>query len=130
MTTPMTFPKFDPVAVNRTIDNMLAAVPQGQRGILVFHGDLQTKKGSAALMFKVTNNIGAFVRVSKVAGQPVDVDAGGHISFLYGAAPYDAPELSEYTYPEVVAVFKARGWGWIKSHLSALRLVTGGEVWL
>jgi len=113
---------FDPVAVNRQIDSFLAAVPNSKRGVLVLNADLVSKQASAALVVKVKDNIGAFVRVSKTFGGALSADAGAKISFL---VPQD-PE--PFTYSELVAVLKARGWGWASAHLGAWKLLRGKEL--
>ena len=116
-------PKFDPVAVNKQIDAMLATVPQGKRGMLIAHADLANRKLSAAVLFKITDSVGGYARVSKTVGGGVDADAGVHVSFLYGN-----PELDEFDYAELVALFKARGQGWVRAHINAWRLMDGREV--
>lgn len=114
---------FDPVAVNKQIDSMLAMVPAGKRGILVANADLVNKKLSAAVMFKIAGGVGGYVRVSKTVGGATEADAGAHVSFLYGH-----PEDTDFSYEDMVALFKARGQGWIKAHMNAWRLMDGREV--
>lgn len=114
---------FDPGTVNRQIDAYLASVPPGKKVLLLGNANLSTKTASAAVMLKVTDSIGAYVRVSKTAGAPVDADAGVKIAFLAGL-----PDEEPFTYAELVAVFKDRGFGWIRSHISAYRVVQGGSV--
>lgn len=112
---------FDPNTVNKQIDSYLASVPPGKRLVLIGNANLSTKTASAALMIKVTDNIGAYVRVGKAVGKPTDADAGFKISFL-------AEPVPEFTYSEIVAILKDRGLGWVRSHIYAYRLVQGGTV--
>ena len=113
---------FDPAAVNKQIDVLLASVPPGKRVLWVVEGNLQDKRVSGALMAKVTDNIGAYLRINKTAGAPVGADIGIRGSFLYGASG------DEFTYAEVVEVLKARGYGWVRAHLTAYRLFNGWDV--
>ena len=113
---------FDPAAVNKQIDTLLAGVPKDKRGMFVVNADLKEKRVSGALLFKVTDNVGGYVRVSKTAGGGLDADAGARVTFLYGD-PGD-----EFTYAELVEVLKARGYGWVRAHMTAYRLFNGWEV--
>jgi hypothetical protein len=119
----LTLPKFDPAAVNRQLDALLATVPEGQHVCLIANADLMSKKASAALMVKMNTHLGAYVRVSKVAGGAFDADAGLRASFLFGV-----PEEDGFTYNELVAVFRDRKLGWIRSHINAYKLLNGWEV--
>jgi hypothetical protein len=117
---------FDPAAVNKQLDALLATVPAGKRGTLILNADLPGKRVSGALMFKAKVkgvDAGAYVRVSKTIGAALAADAGAQISFLADLGAED-----EFTYEELVAVLKARGRGWIKAHLDAYRLFNGWEV--
>lgn len=114
---------FDPGTVNRQIDAYLATVPPGKRVLLLGNANLTTKTASAAVMLKVSDSIGAYVRVSKTPGQPVESDAGVKIAFLAGL-----PDEDPFTYAELVALFKDRGFGWIRAHISAYRVLHGGSV--
>lgn len=113
---------FDPVAVNKQIDVLLAGVPKDKRGMFVVNADLKEKRVSGALLFKVNDNVGGYVRVSKTAGGGIDADAGARVTFLYGDPG------QEFTYAELVEVFKARGFGWIKAHMTAFKLMNGWAV--
>lgn len=112
---------FDPNTVNRQIDSYLASVPPGKRLVLIGNANLATKTASAALMIKVTDSIGAYVRVGKAVGKATDADAGFKVSFLAEPVPV-------FTYAEIVAILKDRGLGWIRSHLYAYKLVQGEAV--
>ena len=113
----------DPVTVNRQIDAYLASVPAGKRVVLLGQASLVEKKAGATLVVRATDWAGAYLRVSKVSGQKLETEAGFKISLLY-----DDPDVLHFTYPELVEVFRARGFGWVRSHLAAYRLMKGGEV--
>lgn len=116
-------PLFDPAAVNRQIDAIVATVPPGKRVTLIGNADLMSKKASAAIVFKVGDTVSAYARVTKTIGEKTEADAGFKISFLV-----ELPEDDGFSYNELVAIFRARGTGWLKSHLNAYRLLNGGEV--
>lgn len=113
---------FDPGAVNKQLDALLGTVPTGKRGVLILNADLTEKRASGALVFRIKDNVGAYVRVSKTMGGAVTADAGAKVTFLYGSPAED------FNYSELVAVLKDRGFGWIKAHLMAYRLFNGWEV--
>lgn len=116
---------FDPTAVNKQIDALLLSVPQGHHVCLTANADLLTKRASAALMVKMGDHLGAFVRVSKTAGGAVESDAGLRVSFLVS----QAPEVEDvFTYNELVALFKDRGCGFVGSHINAYKLLNGWDV--
>lgn len=119
----LTLPKFDPAAVNRQLDALLATVPEGQHVCLIANADLSSKRASAALMVKMNSHFGAYVRVSKAGTGPFDADAGLRASFLFGSTEDDS-----FTYNELVAVFRDRGLGWVRSYVNAYKLLNGGEV--
>lgn len=115
---------FDPAAVNKQIDAYLATVPPGKRVTILGQADLMSKKASAALIVRPLDHVGAYVRVSKTPGQKVEADAGFTVSFLLDQQfPDDG-----FSYPELVEIFRARGWGWIRSHMAAYKLLRGWGV--
>lgn len=123
----------DPVAVNKQIDAFLASVPPGKRAVLLGQASLSERRLGASLVVRVTDNIGAYVRVGKTQGQKMDAEAGVKATFLIG--PQGSPEKLRYlmgtdpfTYAEIVDIFRARGFNWVRSHLYAYRLMRGGEV--
>lgn len=113
---------FDPVAVNKQLDSMLTTVPPGKRGVLVASGNLVSKQLSAALVFKISDNVGAYARVTKTLGGKTEADAGAKISFLIDQGS------DRFTYNELVAVFRGRGHGWFRSHINAYKILSGKEV--
>lgn len=120
---------FDPGAVNKQIDAYLASVPPGKRLLLIGSADLMSKKASASIVLKVSDSVGAYVRVSKTVGGVTEADAGVKIALLVDMPGQDTPDPEEpFTYAELVAVFKDRGLGWVRSHLYAYRVVNGGTV--
>jgi hypothetical protein len=118
---------FDPGMVNRQIDGYLASVPPGKRVCLLGQANLLSKQASASIVLRVNDSIGAYVRVSKTLGGATEADAGVKIAFLYGGQA-EVPADLTFTYPELVAVFKDRGMGWVRSHISAYKLLHGQEV--
>lgn len=117
-------PLFDPGAVNRQIDAYLASVPPGKRLALVGNANLNTKTASVALMVRVSDHFGAYVRVGKTVGGQVEADTGFKASFLVESGQ----PVPVFSYPELVAVLKDRGLGWIRSHLYAYKLMRGEAV--
>lgn len=113
---------FDPVAVNRQIDSFLQGVPAGKRGLVVLNADLLSKKASAALVVKVRENLGAYARISKTLGGALEADAGARITFLV------PQEQKLFSYFELVELLKSRGFGWVKAHLGAFKLLRGKDV--
>jgi hypothetical protein len=113
---------FDPSSVNKQIDAFLSTVPPGKKVILLGQASLREKKGSAALVVRVTDNIGAYARVTKTVGQELEVDGGFKITFLL--EDHD----DSFTYSELVEVLKARGKGWIRAHIDAYKILNGQVV--
>ena len=112
---------FDPIAVNKQIDSMLAAIPPGKHGILIGYADLASKTASVGVAFKLADSVGGYVKLSKVINGATSAEAGVHASFLFSSEePFDRWELVE--------VFKARGQHWIKAHWNAWKLLNGYEV--
>lgn len=120
---------FDPGTVNRQIDAYLASVPANKRVVLLGNANLVTKQLGGAIMLKVDDTVGFYVRVSKAPGQPLESDAGIKIAFLAGLPPPDEGDTDDYfTYSELVAVLKDRGFNWLRAHMGAYRLLRGGEI--
>lgn len=118
---------FDPAAVNRQIDAIVATVPPGKHVTLIGQADLMSKKANAAIIFKLNDTFSAYARVGKTVGGPTEADAGFRINFLAGHHVDPSP-VEGFGYNELVAVFKDRGFGWLRSHISAYKLLNGGEV--
>ncbi len=73
---------FDPVAVNRQIDQIAATIPQGKTIALIGHVDVATKKFSLSVAVR-KGPAEAFVRVGKPLGKGAfEADAGIKVSFL------------------------------------------------
>jgi hypothetical protein len=122
---------FDPAAVNRQIDAIVATVPPGKHVTIIGNADLISKRANAAIIFKLNDTVSAYARVGKTVGGPTEADAGFRVNFLFGFPsndPIEGMPLEGFTYNELVAIFKARGFGWFRSHISAYKLLNGGEV--
>jgi hypothetical protein len=113
---------FDPAAVNKQIDAVVASVPEGKRVLVLADGALSTKTIRAAIVIRISDNVGGYVRVSKTAGQKLDGDFGVGVSFLVDQGD------DEFTYEEVVALLRGRGFGPVKARWQAYRLFNGQEV--
>jgi hypothetical protein len=119
---------FDPVAVNRQIDTILATVPPGKHVTIVGNADLISKRANAAIVFKLNDTLSAYARVGKTMGAATEADAGFRINFLFGVPDVDPAPVQGFMYNELVAIFRERGMGWLKSRISAYKLLHGGEV--
>ena len=118
---------FDPAAVNRQIDAIVATVPPGKHVTIIGQADLMSKKANAAIIFKVSDTFSAYARVGKSMGGPTEADAGFRVNFLVGHS-VDSSPVAGFTYNELVAVFRDRGLGWLRSHINAYKLLNGGTV--
>lgn len=116
---------FDPAAVNKQIDAVVASVPEGKRVLVLADGALNTKTIRAAIVIRISDNVGGYVRVSKTAGQKLDGDFGVGVSFLVDTV--ETPD-DGFTYEEVVALLRDRGFGPVKARWQAYRLFNGQEV--
>lgn len=114
---------FDPSAVNKAIDAYIATVPPGKRVVLLGNANLVSKVAGAAIMLKVSDTVGAYLRVTKSPGQRIDADAGVKVAFLAGL-----PEEETFTFAELVKLLEDRGLGWIGARMGAYRLMRGGHV--
>jgi hypothetical protein len=119
---------FDPVAVNKQIDSILATVPPGKHLTIVGNADLMSKRANAAIVFKLNDTLSAYARVGKTIGGPTEADAGFRVNFLFGFPDIDPAPVEGFTYNELVAIFKGRGKSWLRSHLDAYKILNGGEV--
>ena len=114
---------FDPTAVNKQIDAYISSVPPGKRVVLLGNVNLVSKAAGAAIMLKVSDTVGAYVRVTKLPGQQLDADAGVKVAFLVRM-----PEDETFTFSELVKLLEDRGLGWIAARMGAYRLMRGGHV--
>lgn len=114
---------FDPGAVNKQIDAYISSVPPGKRVVLLGNVNLVSKQAGAAIMLKVSDAVGAYVRVTKIPGQRFESDAGIKIAFLAGM-----PDDETFTFSELVKLLEDRGLGWIGARMGAYRLMRGGHV--
>lgn len=117
---------FDPVAVSKQIDAIVATVPPGKHVTIVGNVDLMSKRANAAIVFKLNDTASAYARIGKTMGGATEADAGFRINFLYGDP--QPLTIDGFTYNELVAIFQARGAGWFRSHINAYKLLNGGEV--
>jgi hypothetical protein len=115
---------FDPAAVNKQIDAVVASVPAGKRVLVLADGQLSSKTLRAAIVIRISDNVGGYVRVSKSPGQKLDGDFGVSASFLLDNTS------DEFDYDDVVEVLRGRGFGLFKAHWQAYRLFNGKEVQL
>jgi hypothetical protein len=113
---------FDPAAVNRQIDAVVASVPSGKKVLVIADGQLTSKTLRAAIVIRISDNVGGYVRVSKSPGQKLDGDFGVSASFLLDG------DRDEFDYDEVVELLRDRGFGLFKAHWKAFRLFDGHEV--
>jgi hypothetical protein len=119
---------FDPAAVNRQIDAIVATVPPGKHVTIIGNADLISQHANAAIIFKLDDTFSAYARVGKSVGQKMEADAGFRVNFLVDSNSVE--DVAGFTYNELVAIFKDRGCGWMRSHINAYRLLNGGEVQL
>lgn len=118
-------PLFDPAAVNKQIDQYLATVPPGKKVTILGQVNLVNKNASAALIVRPLDHVGAYIRVGKTPGQALEADAGFSVSFL---AAVEHLAEDGFSYSELVEIFRARGWGWIRSHMAAFKILRGWGV--
>lgn len=114
---------FDPAATNKQIDNVLAGLEPGKRFMLTADADLGDRSGRAAVIIRISDDVKGYARVTKKLGQPIGGDAGVSISFLADVQDDDA-----FTYDELVALLRGRGFSRLKAHWCAYKLLNGQAV--
>lgn len=112
---------FDPATLNKQIESYVATIPPGKKIVLLGEASLRKKEVTLALAVKLNDVFTAYTKVSK---DPTGFEATGGVkaSFLF------EEEEDGFSYSELVAFFKSRGYGWIRAHLDAFKLSRGFDV--